>query len=366
MSANTKLFGVEIAGTGRYLPEKLLTNADLSKMVDTSDEWIVQRTGIRERRICDPEKNESTRTLSQWALERALEDAQIDPKELDLVILGSVTGDMRCPATACRIAADVGAVNAGAFDLLAACSGFVYGLNIAHDMIRLGSQKTIAVIGCDTMSTVMDYTDRSICVLFGDSAGATILRATDDTSKGMRVGAMHANGEGWQNLYLPERVADIPKGIDPSGVMLHTLQMSGREVYKFAMGTFPRLIEETIERANITPNDVDMYICHQSNIRMLDSARDRLGIPPEKMYINIDRYGNCSAGSVPVCLDELRKNGKCKEGDLVRLNENAGAWAGLFAIISRDVDKSGRIKAWIETFGRATEIEMTRASADHV
>jgi 3-oxoacyl-[acyl-carrier-protein] synthase-3 len=309
--------GVRIAGTGRHVPEGVLTNSDLAKMVNTSDEWITQRTGIKQRYICDPEKGETTRTISARALEKALKDAGMEAQELDLVIVASVTGEMRCPATACRVAADLGAGNAGAFDLMAACSGFVYGLQLANDMIRCGSMKNVAVIGCDVMSRVVDYEDRTVCVLFGDSAGAVILKADEDPSRGLQHGRMHANGSGWKDLYIPERDDDFPKDVDSSLLKRGVLHMHGREVYKFAVGTFPRLIEETLELGGVGADDIDMYVCHQSNARMLESARERIGIPSEKMYINIDRYGNCSAGSVPVCLDELREQGACKDGDLV-------------------------------------------------
>lgn len=315
--ASSVKVGVRIAGTGCHYPEGKLTNADLEKLVDTTDEWIVQRTGIRERRRCDPAKGENTTWICTEALKKALADARIDASELDLVILASVTGDNPCPATACRVAANVGAGNAGAFDLLAACSGFVYGLNIAHDLIRMGGYRTVAVIGCDVMSKMMDYTDRGVCILFGDAAGAAILRTTDDPSRGMLAGCMHADGSRWHDLYVPTSNHDLPPGVKPGDVKLGALHMNGREVYKFAVGTFAGLIERTMERAGLSAGDIDQFVCHQSNARMLESARERFGIPAEKFRINIDHYGNCSAGSVPVVLDELRKEGKCREGELV-------------------------------------------------
>ncbi len=309
--------GVRIAGTGHCVPDKKLTNADFERMVDTTDEWIVQRTGIHERRVCDPDKGESVRSLSVKALSRAIEDARIDPSELDLVILGSVTGEMSCPATACRVAAEVGAVGAGAFDIAAACSSFVYGLNIGHDMIRTGAMRNVAVIGCDVMSEIMDYTDRGVCILFGDAAGAAILRATDDTTRGMIAGRLHADGTGWRELYLPRKPRDLAEGVDPATVKMGSLQMNGREVYKFAVSTFGKLIEQTLDDAGMKATDIDMFVCHQSNARILESARSKFGIPESKLYVNIDRYGNCSGGSVPVVLDELRRAGKCRENDVV-------------------------------------------------
>ena len=309
--------GVRIAGTGHHVPDRVVTNDDLATFMDTTNEWIVQRTGIRERRVCDPLKGETTTWLATRALEKALADANLTGADLDLVILGSVTGEMTCPASACRIAANVGAGHAAAFDLLAACSGYLYGLTVAHDMIRSGTFRTVGVVGCDVLSRVLDYENRAVAVLFGDSAGASIVRATDDESKGMIAGAMHADGSRWHDLYLPRSPLDCPEGADMGVVRMNTLQMNGREVYKFAVGTFSNLIESTLEKAGISADDVDMFVCHQSNARMLESARQRFGIPEEKLYVNIDRFGNCSAGSVPVALDELRKAGKCREGDLV-------------------------------------------------
>lgn len=309
--------GVQIIGTGSAVPEGKITNADLEKIMDTSDEWIVQRTGIRERRISDPTKGETTLTLSKLALERAIESAGIAPTDLDLIILGSVTGEMRCPATACRLAAEIGAGTAGAFDLLAACSGWLYALNTGSALITAGQAKNVAVVGCDLMSRIIDYENRAVSILFGDAAGAAILQATDDESKGSIASCMHADGSQWHNLYLPCSTGDYPPKADLATARPGALQMNGREVYKFAVGTFSKVIEQTLERAGISADEVDQFVCHQSNLRMLESARDRFGVPEEKFYVNIDRYGNCSAGSVPVCLDELVKAGKCKPGELV-------------------------------------------------
>jgi 3-oxoacyl-[acyl-carrier-protein] synthase-3 len=311
--------GVRIIGTGHHVPEGKLTNFDLAQMMDTSDEWIVQRTGIHERRICDASKGESTTWLCTKALEKAIAAARIDATEIDLIIVASVSGEMTCPSTACRVSANVGATKAAAFDILAACSGFVFATQVAHDMIRAGSHRTVAVIGCDVMSRIVDYHNRAVSILFGDSAGAAIYRATDDTTRGLIAASMHADGTRWHDLYLPRTLTDIPEGADPAPVKMGALQMNGREVYKFAVGTFTGLIAQTLESAGVTADDVDMFVCHQSNARMLESARERFGIPHEKMYVNIDRFGNCSAGSVPVALDELRQQGKCAEGDLIML-----------------------------------------------
>lgn len=308
--------GVRIAGTGRRLPDKALTNADLERLMDTTDEWIVQRTGIRTRHVCDPAKGESTSSLAAHALRGALHEAQLDPAELDLVILATMTSEMNCPAAACVVAKDVGAVNAGAFDLNAACSGFVFGLNTAHALIRGGAYRNIAVVGADTLSVHMDYctAGRGTAIIFGDGAGAALLRATDDPAKGILAQAMHADGEGWKDIFIPYKDRDFPEGVEPDPAKIGRVQMNGASVFKFAVGTFPRLIQETLDKARLTPADVDMYVCHQSNQRILHAARERFGIPEDKLYVNIDRVGNTVGASVPICLDELRKAGRVREG----------------------------------------------------
>lgn len=311
--------GVRLIGTGHHVPDQTVSNNDLERFMDTSDEWITQRTGIRSRHICDPEKGESTTWLCTLALRSALDDAGIAADSLDLVIIATVTAEMACPSTACRVSANVGAVNAGAFDLVAACSGFVYSLNVAHDMIRAGTAKRVAVVGCDVMSRLIDYSNRAVSVLFGDSAGAVIIEGCDDPTKGLLANRLRSDGSRWQDLYIPRTLHDLPRDVDPAEIRLNSLQMNGREVYKFAVGTFTDLIAETLDAAGLLPTDIDQYICHQSNARMLESARKRFGIPEEKMYINIDRYGNCSAGSVPVALNELRRAGQCREGQRIMM-----------------------------------------------
>jgi len=308
--------GVRIIRTGHFVPDGVMSNDDLKQYMDTSDEWIRQRTGIRERRIADPDKGENIHSICVNALQAAIEDAGISPTELDLVIIGTVSGAMTCPSTACRVAADVGAVGAGAFDILAACSAFVFAINVAHDLIRSGNYRTIAIVGCDVMSSMLDYSNRSVSILFGDAGGAAILRATDDPTKGTLTSVMHADGTNWSDLFIPRKPADFPGG-EPDEYAMGTLRMAGRSVYKFAVSKFPELIQETLDKANLKPDDISLYLCHQSNLRMLESARERFGIPDEKMPINIDRLGNCSAGSIAVLFDEARQAGLCKEGELV-------------------------------------------------
>jgi len=311
--------GVRLAGTGSCLPESRLTNAELTLVMETSDEWIRQRTGIAERRVIDASKGESTTTLCAGSLQAALRSAGMEASELDLIIVATVTGEMVCPSTACRVAGMIGAGSAGAFDLAAACSGFVFAINTAHDLIRSGSYRSIGVVGCDVLSPVMNYTDagRGVAILFGDAAGAVVLRATDDAGKGIVAQSMHADGTRWHDLFLPMAQRDYPTNADPATTRTRCLHMNGREVYKFAVTTFCDLIQETLTKAGVSADAVDHYICHQSNARILESARERFGIPKEKMYVNIDRIGNSSAGSVPLCLDELRQQGKVNEGEVV-------------------------------------------------
>jgi len=288
-------------------------------MMDTSDEWIVQRTGIRERRSIQEDKGESNATLSASALRNALEDARMDPAALDLVIVATCTPDMRCPSSACRSANIVGAVNAGAFDINAACSGWVYALNIGHAFIKQRQFNTVGVVGCDTLTRTMHYSTagRSCAILFGDAAGAAILKATDDTSKGLVAQVMRADGSRWKDLYIPERMSDFPSPELACEEKLGYMQMHGKDVFRFAVATFPQVIQETLDKAGATADDVSQFICHQSNARILDAARKRFDVPKEKLYVNIDRFGNTSAGSVPLCLDELRKAGRVHEGDMV-------------------------------------------------
>ncbi|MBU6413747.1 MAG: ketoacyl-ACP synthase III [Planctomycetes bacterium] len=308
--------GVRLAGTGSHLPENRLTNADLTKLMETNDEWIVQRTGIRERRKIDRAKGESTATLAAGALKNALAAARLNATDLDLIICATMTPEMECPATACVVSALVGAGHCGAFDLNAACSGFIFGMNTAHDLIKGGAYRTIAVIGADTLTELMDYSNngRGTAIIFGDGAGAAIFRATDDTTKGILAQGMHADGEGWKEIYVPHEERDFPKGIACDTSKYGYVQMNGASVFKFAVGTFPELIQQTLDKANLTPDKIDMYVCHQSNARILGAARERFGIPEDRLYVNIDRYGNTVGASVPLCLDELVRAGRIKDG----------------------------------------------------
>lgn len=306
--------GVAVVGTGVALPEKVLTNDDLAQLVDTNDDWITQRTGIKTRRVV--QGDQTVRDLARDSLAAALKKAELPASELDLVILATITPEMVCPNTAARVVAELGATPAGAMDLSAACSGFVYAMNVGASLIETGQYRTVGVIGAETLSKIVDYEDRRTCILFGDGAGAAVLQACDDESRGCLHQTMHSNGELWGELYVPRDESQLPKQHEFTG-NYDTLQMNGREVYKFAVTTTQRMMAETLDAAGVKPEELALVVSHQSNKRILESARDRFGLPEDKLYINIDRFGNTSAASAPICLHEAYEQGKIKEGDLV-------------------------------------------------
>ncbi len=307
--------GVRLAGTGVFLPEKVLTNADLAKMVDTSDEWITQRTGIKERRIL--EEGKSIIHMAIPAVKQALENAGVAASRLDLLIVATLTPEMAFPSTAARVVAELGAAPAGAMDISVACSGFVYGMNLAHCLVRNGPYKSIAVVGVEALSRITNWDDRNTCVLFGDGAGAAVFVADPDPSRGCLHQSMHSDGNMWHELYCPRNPRDIPATDHIFTGKFNTLQMNGREIYKFAVPTLQKCIDDTLAAAGITPDQLAMVIPHQSNIRIMESARDKLGLPPQKMAINIERFGNTSAASVGIALHEVVSAGKLKAGDYV-------------------------------------------------
>jgi len=325
---NGRAPGVRILGTGSCLPSRRVTNADLEQVMDTSDEWITKRTGIRERRVCDLEKGESTRTIAAGALTRAFDDAGVPTRDVDLLICATMTPENPCPPVACRIADMIGATAAGAFDLNGACSGFIFGINTAHALIQQGVVRTAAIVGVDTLSTVLEFSTRhrSTSILFGDGAGAAVIQASADPSMGIIASTIHADGGAWSDIHVPTSLHDWPEGEEPVPEMHGLVQMRGQAVFKFAVKKFPELIEETLDKAGVNAADVDMFVCHQSNARILDAARERFGLDPERLYVNIDRIGNTSAGSVPICLDELRRAGRIKAGQKVMM---VGFGAGL-------------------------------------
>lgn len=307
---------VGILGTGSYLPEKVLTNADLEKMVDTNDEWIVSRTGIRERRIAAPE--EASSDLSVKAAEKALKKAGIRAEELDMIIVTTVTPDMNFPATACLVQDRLGAKKAATFDLSAACTGFIYGISTGAQFIATGVYKYVLVIGVECLSRIVDWTDRNTCVLFGDGAGAAVLGPVEE-GYGFLSFELGGDGSGGNLLNLPAGGSRLPASEKTIRERLHYVHMSGREVFKFAVRVMGNATEEALAKAGLSKEDIDFLVPHQANIRIIDSAVKRLGLTEDKVVVNLDRYGNMSSASIPVALDEAVERGQIKKGDTMVL-----------------------------------------------
>lgn len=308
-------FGATISGTGSYLPEKRLTNDDLSKLVETNDEWIVQRTGIRERRIAAAD--ESTATLAVNAGRKAIEAAGLKPSDIGLVIVATCTPEMAFPATACLVANRLGMQNTGGFDLSAACTGFVYALHTGAAFVRSGMQRHVLVIGAETLSRVVDYKDRSSCILFGDGAGAVVLSQSADPRSGFLYGQLFSDGGPLSDAMLLKPGSRHPISAELLAAGDHLMKLKGREVYKFAVSKFEELIHDAMQRCELTKESLSLIVPHQVNQRIIDSAMEKLSLPPEKAFVNIDRYGNTSAASIPIALDEARRAGKVKSGDTV-------------------------------------------------
>ncbi len=307
--------GAAIAGTGSYIPEKVLSNFDLTKLVDTSDEWITVRTGIKERHIAG--EGETTASMAVAASEKALEDAGIGPEQIDAIICATITPEMPLPATACFIQDKLGAVGASAFDIAAACSGFVYGLEIGKMFIESGRYEHVLLVGSETLSRITDYQDRSTCILFGDGAGAALLKATNDPQRRITYTKLKSDGSKWNMLQLPGCGSRYPASHEVLDKRMQYMTIQGRAIYKFAVNSMQQLILDAMKNCNLSVDDVKMVVPHQVNRRIIDSATQKLGFPPEKVYINIDRFGNTSSASVPIALDEARRTGKLAEGDTI-------------------------------------------------
>lgn len=305
---------VGVIGTGKYVPEKILTNSDLEKMVDTNDEWIVSRTGIRERHIAAPDQ--ATSDLAYEAAVKALETAGMTGGDLDLIIVATITPDSSFPSTACILQDKLGAKGAAAFDLSAACSGFVYGLAAATSFIQSGMYNNALVIGADTLSRITDYTDRNTCVLFGDGAGAVILGEVPE-GRGFKSFDLGAEGAGGSLLKLEGGGSRLPASEDTIANKQHYIYMNGREVFKFAVRVMGTATVDVLEKAGLDRTDVDLFVPHQANIRIIQSAMQRLELPEEKVVVNVDKYANTSAASIPLALVEAAEQGRMKEGDTV-------------------------------------------------
>lgn len=312
------MFSCSIAGTGAYVPEKRLTNFDLEKIVDTSDEWIVKRTGIRERRIADA--TQSTSDLAIQAAQRALESAELDPSDIGAIILATCTPDTILPAGAVYVQAALGAGTAAAFDVSAACTGFVYGVTIGSSMVSAGVCDNVVVIGAETLSRIIDYEDRNTCILFGDGAGAVVLRRTEEgATSGIVDNFVRAEGGGRELIAMPAGGARLPASPETIEARQHFIRMQGREVFKFATKTIVDLIETALERNNLKPEDLTLVVPHQVNHRIVEAALKKIALPPDRIYLNLERYGNTSAASVPLGLSEAVDAGRVERGDWVLL-----------------------------------------------
>ncbi len=308
----------KIIGIGSYVPDTVVTNQDLMKFLDTDDAWIRERTGICERRVS---KDMGTCGLAIEAAKRAIDDAGIDPKEIDLIVLATSSGDRAFPAAAMDVQAAIGAVNAVGFDITAACSGFIFGLHIAHSFFAAGIYKTALIIGAETLSKVVDWTDRGTCILFGDGAGATVVRASET---GIIRTLMGSDGtKGWTLECQARNLGNCVNGIKPE---LGFMKMDGKEVFKFAVRKVPEIVAQILEDAQMDPEEIKYFVLHQANFRILEAASRRLKVPMDRIPVNIDRYGNTSAASVPILLDELKRDGKLERGDKLVL---AGFGSGM-------------------------------------
>jgi 3-oxoacyl-[acyl-carrier-protein] synthase-3 len=313
-----------VQGIGHAVPDKVLSNADLEKLVSTNDEWIVQRTGIKERRIAGPD--ETTSTLATTASLEAMAASGTKPEDIDLVICGTVTGDMPFPATSCLVQTNIGANRAGAFDVGAACAGFIYSMSVASAMIKAGEADTVLVIGADCLTKFVDWTDRSTCVLFGDGAGAVVLKAEENTDRGVMRTVLLSDGSGACHIDVEVGGSRYPSGTEEASKHRAHIHMAGAEVYRFAVNAMGDACCRVLAEAGMTIEDVDLFVPHQANLRIIESAAKRLKLPPDKVFINVERYGNTSGGSIPLGLYEAAHNGRLKQGMVVM---TVGFGAGL-------------------------------------
>lgn len=306
-----------IIGTGGWAPPRVVTNDDMAKIVDTNDEWIVQRTGIKTRHLIDFEGQLTTADMGERAARLALEAAGVKPEELDLIVVGTVTPDMRCPSCAVIVQDKLGAKNAAAFDVSAACAGSMFALSVADKFIRAGSAKKVLVIGGETLSTITNWKDRNTCVLFGDAAGAFVVEAAPADGAGLLDTAIYSDGTTWQHIYIPEGGSKKPMTKEGVDTAQDRLIMNGREVYKFAVRSLVDASKKILEKNGFTTKDVALVVAHQANLRIIEAIGDRLEVPLSQFVINIDRYGNTSSASALVTFDEARRDGRIKPGDLI-------------------------------------------------
>jgi 3-oxoacyl-[acyl-carrier-protein] synthase III len=320
----------KIVGVGAYAPRRILTNAELEKMVETSDEWIVQRTGIRERRIVD--ENEATSDLALRAAQQAMERAGVEPGEIDFIVVGTTTGDMAFPTTANLVQHRLGCKNAGSVDLYAACAGSVYSLSVGAQYVQTGKYRTVLCIGAECLSRITDYTDRGTCILLADAAGAAVLRASEGDS-GIIDTDLYSDGRYWELLYQPGGGARHPATHETVDKRMHYAKMKGNEVFKVAVRMFGEAAERILVRNGFTAGDLDLFIPHQANLRIIEAAVKRLKVPMEKVVINVDRYGNTGAASVYVAMEEAWSGKRLNTGDLVLLAAFGGGFTWGAALV---------------------------------
>jgi len=322
------MYYTQVLSTGGGIPDRVVSNDHFGYLVEDADNWILSRTGIRERRFVEP--HEATSDLAVRAAENALEMGKIDPSELDCIIVGTSTADMILPSTACMVQKRIGAVNAFAFDMNAVCSSFVYAVEIADNLIRSGKYKKILVIGADTYSKILDFQDKSTSPLFGDGAGAVILGATEER-RGILQSIIKSDGKGWELIQVPSSGSRKPITAETIALRENTFKMEGKKVFVFATDVIPQIIEEVTAKAGITPDQLDHIIPHQANVRIIDFISKKLDIPKSKFLLNLDRYGNTAAASVGLALNENLRNGVIKPGNMVLMMGFGGglSWGGI-------------------------------------
>jgi len=322
-----QLVRVKISALGTYVPPRLLTNIDLETMVDTTDQWITERTGIRERHIVD--KGVATSDLGVEAAKKALAQRGITASDLNAIIVGTVTPDMLFPSTACLVQHKLGAANVWGFDVSAACSAFLYALQTGAQFIATGAHKKVMVIGADTMSSIIDYTDRATCIIFGDGAGAVVLEPSEDDSLGLIDFIHEVDGSGGCSLYMPGGGSLNPASHETVDRKMHFVHQDGGAVFKYAVRKMAEVCEILLQRNGLKGSDVDVFIPHQANLRIISATGDRLAVKPESVIVNIDRYGNTTAATIPLAMETARQEGKLKKGDLLLLaSVGAGFTAG--------------------------------------
>ena len=305
----------KITATAHYLPERRVTNKELETMVDTSDEWIVERTGIRERRFVD--KGQATSDLGAAAAKRLCEKRGLDPAEIDLIIVATVTPDMFFPSSACLLQHKIGAKKAWAFDLSGACSGFLYALTTAAQFISAGTYKKVLVVGSDVMTSIIDFQDRATCVLFGDGAGAVLVEPAEEGERGIIDFILRSDGSGGQFLYMPGGGSLNPPSVETVQKKMHYVHQDGRNVFKFAVRGMAEVSHELLSKHGLTAKDLRLYIPHQANLRIIEAAVDRMGLERSQVAINIDRYANTTAGTIPICLSEAVESKRIKKNDVI-------------------------------------------------